>query len=57
MEGSILQINGLTVQFERKKCALTVVDNLWLEIGANEILGIVGESGSGKTQTMRRQCA
>lgn len=52
MEGSILQINGLTVQFERKKCALTVVDNLWLEIGANEILGIVGESGSGKTQTM-----
>lgn len=52
MEKDILKICNLTVQFERNKEDLTVVNGLDLTVGKGEILGLVGESGSGKTQSM-----
>ena len=52
MSDHILELRGLTIQFERKKEWLTVVDSLSLNVNRNEILGLVGESGSGKTQSM-----
>ena len=49
----LVRIEGLTIGFpdERGERMVPVVEDLSLEIGRNEVLGLVGESGSGKTQT------
>lgn len=52
MVNKVLELRGLTVQFQRRNQSLTAVDNLNLCVNKNEILGLVGESGSGKTQAM-----
>ena len=41
----ILQVNGLTKQFD----GLKAVDDLDLELGEREILGLIGPNGAGKT--------
>ncbi|MGG4495895.1 ABC transporter ATP-binding protein [Brevibacillus reuszeri] len=54
MEGRspVLAVKGLTTQFVgRKNTAVTVVDNVDLQVGKGETLGIVGESGCGKSVT------
>jgi ABC-type dipeptide/oligopeptide/nickel transport system ATPase component len=45
----LLDVQHLTVTFERHGAALTAVDDLSLTIDAGETLGLVGESGSGKS--------
>jgi ABC-type dipeptide/oligopeptide/nickel transport system ATPase component len=47
----LLDVQHLTVTFERPGAVMTAVDDLTLTIGAGETLGLVGESGSGKTVT------
>ncbi|GED70773.1 peptide ABC transporter ATP-binding protein [Brevibacillus reuszeri] len=54
MEGRspVLAVKGLTTQFVgRKNTTITVVDNIDLQVGKGETLGIVGESGCGKSVT------
>jgi len=48
---TLLDVQQLTVTFELRGGALTVVDDLNLSIGAGETVGLVGESGSGKSVT------
>ena len=47
----LLDVQHLTVAFERPGSALTVVDDVSLTIQPGETLGLVGESGSGKSVT------
>jgi peptide/nickel transport system ATP-binding protein len=45
----LLQVDGLTVQFQLGGVWTNIVEDLHLELMAHESLGIVGESGSGKS--------
>jgi ABC-type dipeptide/oligopeptide/nickel transport system ATPase component len=47
----LLDVQHLTVVFERPDSALNAVDDLSLTIEPGETLGLVGESGSGKSVT------
>jgi ABC-type dipeptide/oligopeptide/nickel transport system ATPase component len=47
----LLDVQNLTVTFERPGSLLKAVDDLTLTIGEGETLGLVGESGSGKSVT------
>jgi ABC-type dipeptide/oligopeptide/nickel transport system ATPase component len=47
----LLDVQHLTVTFERAGSAVNAVDDLTLTIEAGETLGLVGESGSGKSVT------
>lgn len=46
---NVLEVKGLTTQFARGQAKVTVVDQLSLQLGKGEALGIVGESGCGKS--------
>jgi ABC-type dipeptide/oligopeptide/nickel transport system ATPase component len=47
----LLEVQHLTVTFERAGATLKAVDDLTLTIAGGETLGLVGESGSGKSVT------
>ena len=47
----LLDVQHLTVAFERAGSTLKAVDDLSLTIQPGETLGLVGESGSGKSVT------
>jgi ABC-type dipeptide/oligopeptide/nickel transport system ATPase component len=47
----LLEVQHLTVTFERAGTTLKAVDDLTLTIAGGETLGLVGESGSGKSVT------
>jgi oligopeptide/dipeptide ABC transporter ATP-binding protein len=49
----LLDLRGLTVGFPTLSGVARVVDDVSLEVGAGEIVGLVGESGSGKSITCR----
>lgn len=46
---ALLQIRGLSVDFDASGAALRALDNVDLDVVEGEIHGLVGESGSGKT--------
>ena len=48
---TILNVNGLSVNFDTSQGLFKAVDNISFSIEKGECLGIAGESGSGKTQT------
>lgn len=51
MMSKVLEVRGLTTQFESKNGPLTVVDGVDFSVEKGEVLGIVGESGCGKSVT------
>ncbi len=51
MEKNILEIQDLTVEFELENSSIRAVDDVTLDIGPSEVLGLVGESGCGKSTT------
>jgi peptide/nickel transport system ATP-binding protein len=51
MSTPLLQINNLTVSFEKEQSSFTAVKNLSLRVCRGEIRALVGESGSGKSVT------
>ena len=51
MSAPLLQINNLTVSFEKEQRSFTAVNNLSLNVCRGEIRALVGESGSGKSVT------
>ena len=51
MDKSILEIKNLTVEFKTDNGLIKAVDDVSIDIGESEILGLVGESGCGKTTT------
>lgn len=51
MDAPLLQINNLTVSFEKEQSNFTAVNNLSLSVCRGEIRALVGESGSGKSVT------
>ncbi len=53
MTEPLLSIRNLVVQFPSPHGFLTVVDDVSLEVGRNQIVCLVGESGSGKSVTMQ----
>jgi peptide/nickel transport system ATP-binding protein/peptide/nickel transport system permease protein len=50
-DGTLLAIEGLSVEFESDRDAVRVVEDVSFAVRPREILGLVGESGSGKTVT------
>ena len=48
---TLLSIRDLTVHFDADEGLVEAVNDLSLEVGTGEIVGLVGESGSGKTVT------
>ena len=48
---SLLEVDGLTVEFDTESGPVRVVEDVSFTIRAGEVLGLVGESGSGKTVT------
>lgn len=49
MEGVVIEINNLCVDFTLDKGKRRAVHNLYLQVKRGELLAIVGESGSGKS--------
>lgn len=47
----VLEVNDLTVEFGSRSAPLKAVENVNLNIGRGEMVGLVGESGSGKSVT------
>jgi peptide/nickel transport system permease protein len=48
-ERSLLEIRGLSVEFDTESGPRRVVDDVSFDVGVGRIVGLVGESGSGKT--------
>jgi oligopeptide/dipeptide ABC transporter ATP-binding protein len=47
----VLEVRGLTVEFDSEDGPLRAVDDVGFQIGRGEIVGLVGESGAGKSLT------
>ena len=52
VEAPILQVRGLSVEFEVEGGSLRAVDDVSFDLHRGETIGLVGESGSGKTTTV-----
>ena len=48
---ALLEIERLRVEFDTRDGVARVIDDLDIQVGAGEMLGIVGESGCGKSMT------
>lgn len=48
---TLLSLRNLVVEFPTRDAVLRPVDDVTLDIGRGEILGVVGESGAGKSMT------
>ena len=46
---TVLELRDMCVVFDMERGESRVLDEVSIDVGRNEILGIVGESGSGKS--------
>lgn len=53
MAEPVIDIQGLTVEARLSDRSQVILDDLDLQVGEGEVIGIVGESGSGKTTLVR----
>lgn len=53
MATPILEVTGLTKQFNARGGGFTAVDNISFAVGEGEILGLLGPNGAGKTTTIQ----
>ncbi len=53
MNDSVLQIENLTLWYRVYRGVLKVLDNVSLEVGHGQRIGLVGETGCGKTSSMK----
>lgn len=53
MTEPLLEVSGLTIQYETSDGMLTAVSNASFEIDQNESVGLIGESGCGKSTLMK----
>lgn len=51
MNGPLLEVDNLVVDFATRNGTARVLDHVSLQVNAGEVLGIVGESGCGKSMT------
>ena len=51
LDGPLLRIEGLRVEFPTRYRTLVAVQDISFSIAPGEVLGVVGESGAGKSQT------
>ena len=49
--GSLLDVDGLVVEFPTRRGVLRALDQVSFSIAPGEVLGVVGESGAGKSLT------
>ena len=52
MSGTVLNVRGLTVDYGRHRA----LDDLTLEIGSGELVGVIGPNGAGKTSFIKALC-
>lgn len=50
-KNELLRIEGLKVEYRTEEATFYAVNNISLELGVGETLGLVGETGAGKTTT------
>jgi oligopeptide/dipeptide ABC transporter ATP-binding protein len=53
MGGPLLELRQLSVHYRRGKTVIRALDDVSLQVGLNETVGLVGESGSGKSTVGR----
>ena len=53
MKEQLLSIRNLSVHYIKRDSVVRAVNNLSLELGEGETLGLVGETGAGKTTTAK----
>ncbi|MEZ0345607.1 MAG: ABC transporter ATP-binding protein [Infirmifilum sp.] len=46
---SLLRVEGLTVSYNSRRGRVEALNNVTLDLGEGEVMGVVGESGSGKS--------
>ena len=51
MNGALLEVRNLRVEFPSRRGTLLALDDITFSIAPGEVLGVVGESGAGKSMT------
>ena len=56
LNGSAIELSGLTKRYRRGKGLFTAVDHVTLSVPPGQVLGLLGPNGAGKTTTIKMIC-